>query len=180
MKKKNFLLISIIAIFIVIIIYSVFINKDAEINSNTSKIAQEHYELKKTIHYTGFEEAPDKIGYVEEKDGKLYEGTLEKKSFYQDKPGEVRIEYLGEVYEVDDQNIEPGIIWIETSIYQEIEDINNPPFQKDAVVEFKGRLYKGTLDLELDKEVNIDNQKALYYGILYYDDTLEDSDRTDL
>lgn len=180
MKKKNFLLVSILAIFIIIIIYSLFINKETTINSNTSKDSQEHYELELTVTHTSYDEAPDKIGYVEEKDGKLYEGTLEKKSFTQFEPGKANIKYVGNVYETNDQNIEPGVIWIEMSIEQEIEDINNPPLQKDAVVRFYGRFYKGTLDLELSEELDIDNKIGLYSGKLYYDDTLTDSDRTDL
>ena len=180
MKKKGFLTVSILAIFIIIIIYSLFINKETTTNLNTPKASQEHYELETTVTHTSYDEAPDKIGYVEEKDGKLYEGTLEKKSFTQLEPGKATIEYVGNVYETDEQDTESGIIWIEMSIDQEIEDINNPPLQKDVVVKFYGRLYKGTLDLELGEEIDIDNKIGLYSGRLYYDDTLTDSDRTDL
>lgn len=137
-------------------------------------------ELKKRISSSkNPSESPQKIGYIEEKDGKFYEGILEMKTYDQTQPGQVFITYEGEVTLTNGKDIIPGVIWIETSIYQQVDDISDPALEKEVVVKFNDRLFKGNTEIEMEKGMDQSTLSFSYFGKLYYDDTLKEKDITE-
>ena len=182
MKNKKSILWFVLAVIFIVILVLLIFQKDEvtdEAGIKNLKVSSEHHELNLTLYHPGVEEALKKFGYIEEKEGKFYEGVLELKSYTQENPGETRIIYRGEGYELEDRYVKEGITWIEVSRYLKVDNIDDPPLQKEVIVKYKDRLYKGTMDLELGKEIDLGNKKVAYYGALYYDENLVDSDITD-
>lgn len=148
MKNKKSILWFVLAVIFIVILVLLIFQKDEvtdEAGIKNLKVSSEHHELNLTLYHPGVEEALKKFGYIEEKEGKFYEGVLELKSYTQENPGETRIIYRGEVYELEDRYAKEGITWIEVSRYLKVDNIEDPPLQKEVIVKFKDRLYMGTI-----------------------------------
>jgi len=180
-KTRNKIWFLILLIFIVILLNSSLTReglKEQPVDHKTTT-STKSYMTSLKINYPGYEESPIRIGYIEEKDGQFYEGVIERKSYTSDKPGQTRISYEGEMFQLDTTEVEPGFTWIEISCQLDVDNPDDPPLQKEAIIKFKDRLYKGTMDLELGKEIDFGRKKAFYFGKLFYDKNLVDSDITE-
>lgn len=181
--KRKYLWIA-VGLIIIIILGSYFYPKFKEsfIKEDSRKLpadSEESIDIEKVIYSPfNYSESPILVGYVEERDGLLYEGELERKSYTYEKPGAIRIIYEGILYLSDERDIQPGIYWIEIKLKQIVEDIDDPPMEKEVVIKFEDRFYKGNLEIDLAKG-SIYGNEFYYYGKLYYDDSLGEEDITE-
>lgn len=176
MKRKPIWFIVGIIIVIILALYLYPYLKESL--TKTSINTEESIDIEKVIYSPyNYEDSPILLGYVEEKDGVLYEGELERKSYTYENPGEIRIIYEGILYLSDEKDIQTGSYWMETKIKQIVDYIDDPPMEKEVVIKFMDRFYKGTLEVDFARG-NVDGNKFYYYGKLYYDDTLEEEDIT--
>ena len=179
MKRKLVWLIVGIIIVIILALYSYPYLKESFTKTSTNTDTEESIDIEKVIYSSyNYAESPILIGYVEEKDEVVYEGELERKSYTYEKPGAIRIIYEGILYLSDERDIQPGIYWIEIKLKQIVEDIDDPPMEKEVVIKFEDRFYKGNLEIDLAKG-SIYGNEFYYYGKLYYDDSLGEEDITE-
>lgn len=181
MKRKYLWIV--VGLIIIIILGSYFYPKFKEsfIKEASIKLptnSEESIDIEKVIYSSyNYEESPILVGYVEERDEGLYEGELERKSYTSESPGEIKIIYEGILYFSDKEDIQSGVYWMETSMKQIVDNIDDPPMEKEIVIKFMDRFYKGTLEVDFARG-NVEGNKFYYYGKLHYDNTLEEEDIT--
>lgn len=181
MKRKYLWIVA--GLIIIMILGSYFYPKVKEsfIKEDSRKLpanSEESIDIEKVIYSSyNYEESPILVEYVEERDGLLYEGELERKSYTSENPGSIRIIYEGILYPSDKKDIQPGIYWMEIELKQIVENIDDPPMEKEVVIKFMDRFYKGTLEVDFARG-NVEGNKFYYYGKLYYGSTLDEEDIT--
>ena len=178
MKRKLIWFIVGIIIVVILSLYSYPYLKEFLTKTSTNTDIEEGIDIEKVIYSPfNYSESPILVGYVEERDGLVYEGELERKSYTSEKPGEIRIIYEGILYPSDKEDIQPGVYWMETSMKQIVDNIDDPPMEKEVVIKFMDRFYRGTLEVDFARG-NVEGNKFYYYGKLHYDNTLEEEDIT--